>query len=178
MAESSVIAHPYAQALFNIAKQQKSEKLWLETLSELQQITINQDFASILNNPKVDDLEIMSIIKTALKKNASQEVMNFIQVLVENKRILVLDEIYQIFRELVLEDQQRGDAIIESAYAMSQAEKQDFEQLLSKKFGKLITASVVVNPDLLAGVKVTINDKVIDGSVKGRLNDLATQLTK
>ena len=70
MAELSVIAHPYAQALFNIAKQQKSEKLWLETLSELQQITINQDFASILNNPKVDDLEIMSIIKTVLKNNA------------------------------------------------------------------------------------------------------------
>ena len=82
MAELSVIAHPYAQALFNIAKQQKSEKLWLETLSELQQITINQDFASILNNPKVDDLEIMSIIKTVLKNNASQEVMNFIKVLV------------------------------------------------------------------------------------------------
>ena len=101
MAELSVIAHPYAQALFNIAKQQKSEKLWLETLSELQQITINQDFASILNNPKVDDLEIMSIIKTVLKNNASQEVMNFIQVLVENNRILVLDEIYQIFRELI-----------------------------------------------------------------------------
>lgn len=178
MAELSVIAHPYAQALFNIAKKQKSEKFWLETLSELQQIIINQDFAVILNNPKVDDLEIMSIIKTVLKSNASQEVMNFVQVLVENNRILVLDEIYQIFRELVLEDQQRGDAIIESAYAMSQSEKQDFEQLLSKKFGKLITASVVVNPDLLAGVKITINDKVIDGSVKGRLNDLATQLTK
>ena len=48
----------------------------------------------------------MSIIKTVLKKNASQEVMNFIQVLVENNRILVLDEIYQIFRELILEDQQ------------------------------------------------------------------------
>ena len=79
---------------------------------------------------------------------------------------------------MILEDQKRGDAIIESAYAMSQSEKQDFEQLLSKKFGKSITATVVINPELLAGVKVTINDKVIDGSVKGRLNDLATQLTK
>lgn len=174
----SVIAHPYAQALFNLAKEQKNEKIWLENLSELKQISTNQDFVAILNNPKVGVDQIISIIKTTMKSNASVEVMNFVQVLVENNRILALDEIYHIFRELVLEDQKRGDAIIESAYAMSQAEKQDFEQLLSKKFGKSITAQVIVNPELIGGIKVTVNDKVIDGSVKGRINTLSTQLTK
>lgn len=178
MAEMSVIAHPYAQALFNLAKEQKNEKIWLENLSELKQISTNQDFVAILNNPKVGVDQIISIIKTTMKSNASVEVMNFVQVLVENNRILALDEIYHIFRELVLEDQKRGDAIIESAYAMSQAEKQDFEQLLSKKFGKSITAQVIVNPELIGGIKVTVNDKVIDGSVKGRINTLSTQLTK
>lgn len=178
MAEMSVIAHPYAQALFNLAKEQKNEKIWLENLSELKQISTNQDFVAILNNPKVGVDQTISIIKTTMKSNASVEVMNFVQVLVENNRILALDEIYHIFRELVLEDQKRGDAIIESAYAMSQAEKQDFEQLLSKKFGKSITAQVIVNPELIGGIKVTVNDKVIDGSVKGRINTLSTQLTK
>ncbi len=178
MAEMSVIAHPYAQALFNLAKEQKTEKNWLENLSELKQISTNQDFVAILNNPKVDVDQIISIIKTLMKSNALAEVMNFVQVLVENNRILALDEIYHIFRELILEDQKRGDAIIESAYAMSQSEKQDFEQILSKKFGKEITAKVIVNPELIGGIKVTVNDKVIDGSVKGRLNTLSTQLTK
>lgn len=178
MAEMSVIAHPYAQALFNLAKEQKTEEAWLENLSELKQISTNQDFVAILNNPKVDVDKIISIIKTLMKSNASVEVMNFVEVLVENNRILALDEIYHIFRELILEDQKRGDAIIESAYAMSQAEKQDFEQILSKKFGKKITAQVIVNPELIGGIKVTVNDKVIDGSVKGRINTLSTQLTK
>lgn len=178
MAEMSVIAHPYARALFDLAKQSKQEQNWLDVLSQLQQISNNPDFAAILNNPKVDNTQIISVVKALLKNEVSEEVTNFLQLLAENGRFLALDGIYNIFRQLVLEDQKRCDALIESAYAMSSAEKQDFEQILSKKFGKTITATVVVKPELLAGVKVTINDKVIDGSVRGRLNDLATQLTK
>ena len=178
MAELSVIAHPYAQALFNLAKQTNQENIWLDRLSDLQQIVDNSDFAKLLNNPEIKDSQIISVVNTLLNGDASTEVTNLLSVLIENNRISALPEIYQVFRDLVLEDQKRGDAIIESAYAMSQTEKQDFEELLSKKFGKKITATVVVNPELLAGIKVTINDKVIDGSVKGRLSDLSTQLTK
>jgi F-type H+-transporting ATPase subunit delta len=178
MAELSVIAHPYAQALFNLAKQSNQESIWLDRLSDLQQIVDNSDFADLLNNPEIKDSQIISVVNTLLNGDASIEVTNLLGVLIENNRVSALPEIYQVFRDLVLEDQKRGDAIIESAYAMSQTEKQDFEELLSKKFGKKITATVVVNPELLAGIKVTINDKVIDGSVKGRLSDLSTQLTK
>ena len=132
----------------------------------------------ILNNPKVNSEDIISVLKSLLKKDFNEEVVNLIEVLVENNRLLALTEIYSIFRELVLEDQKRSDAIIESAYDMSKAEIEEFEHILSKKFGKTITATVNVNPELIAGIKVTINDKVIDGSVKGRLDNLAAQLTK
>ncbi|TXI97155.1 MAG: F0F1 ATP synthase subunit delta [Neisseriales bacterium] len=178
MAELSVIAHPYAQALFSLAKQTKQEDVWLSRLSNLQQVVVNPEFSELLNNPEIEGSQVISVINTLLKDNASIEVTNLLSVLIENNRVSALPEIYQVFRDLVLEDQKRGDAIIESAYAMSQTEKQDFEELLSKKFGKKITAKVVINPELLAGIKVTINDKVIDGSVKGRLSDLSTQLTK
>lgn len=178
MAELSIIAHPYAQALFNLAKQGKQEDAWLSRLSDLQQIVVDPQFSELLNSPKIEDSQVISVINALLKDKASVEVTNLLTVLIENNRVSVLPEIYEVFRNLVLEDQKRGDAIIESAYAMSQAEKQDFEDLLSKKFGKKITATVVINPELLAGIKITINDKVIDGSVKGRINDLSTQLTK
>lgn len=178
MAEMSVIAHPYAEALFKLAKQNHNESDWLETLSKLQQIVLNKDFSAILNNPKIDGEQVISITKTLLNDEMSEEVLNLLKVLITNNRVLALAEIYHVFRALVLEDQKRGDAVIESAYPMSHEELHNFEQLLSRKFGKDITAKVVVVPDLMGGIKITVNDKVIDGSIKGRLNNLATQLTK
>jgi F-type H+-transporting ATPase subunit delta len=178
MAEMSVIAHPYAQALFNLAKEQKDEQMWLEVLTDLEEIVANKEFSDLLNNPKIDHAQIIDLIKSLLNKRAYIDVLNFVQLLVENNRILAIAEIHRIFHQLILDDQKRGDAIIESAYAMSKEELVDFEQLLSKRFGKKITATVELNPKLIAGVKVTINDKVIDGSVSGRLESLATQLNK
>lgn len=178
MSQMNVVAHPYAEALFKIAKQSNQQSSWMNALSDLSDLAQNQDFQSILNNPKVEIEQIISIVKSVLKQDASQEVMNLIDVLAEYGRILALPEIYAVFRELVLEDKKRSDAVIESAYDLSKAEIEDFERILSNKFGKTVTASVKVNPDLIAGIKVTINDKVIDGSVKGRLENLATGLTK
>lgn len=178
MAEMSTVAHPYARALFNLAKQQGDEKMWLGVLTTLEELVADEQFASLLNNPGVDSTQIIAVVQASLKDKAYKDVLNFLSLLIENNRILAISEIHSLFRELVLEDQKRGDAIIESAYAMSNEEIQDFEQLLSKKFGKKITAKVELNPELIGGIKVTINDKVVDGSVRGRLDNLAAELNK
>ena len=74
------------------------------------------------------------------------------------------------------EDRNTAHAIIQSAYAMNDVDKKKFEKLLSDKFGKSITATVEVKPELIGGIKVLINDTVVDYSVKGSLENLTTQL--
>ncbi len=177
MSQMTIIAHPYAQALFRLAKEREEQKFWMKTLASLAEVSKSNEFHDMLNNPKVDSQQIIDVIRVLLDRD-DKDVVNLLSMLADNNRLLALPEIYTVFRELVLEDQKRADAIIESAYEMSSSEIEEFEQILSKKFGKTITASVKVNPDLIAGIKVTIDDKVIDGSVKGRLENLATQLTK
>lgn len=172
------VARPYAQALFNLAKQEKSENKWLKVLADLKEIVEAEGFSLLINNPKIDGKEQLKLIETILKNDATPEVVSLLNLLSENNRLIILSDIYDIFRELVLEDQKCADAIIESAYDISQAQKDEFEKLLSDKFGKKITAQVKVNADLIAGIKITVDDKVIDGSVKGRLTNLAAQLTK
>ena len=176
MAEMSTVAHPYALALFNLAKQQGDEKMWLDVLATLENLVADVQFYELLNNPKVDSNQIIEIVQASLKDRAYKDVLNLVRLLLENNRILAIHEIRNIFRTLVLEEQKCGDAIIESAYEMGEEEVQDFEQLLSKKFGIKITAKVKVNSELIGGIKITVNDKVIDGSVKGRLENLATEL--
>ena len=178
MSQLNILAHPYAEALFNLAKQSGSESAWLNTLADLDVIVTTPEFSEILHNPQFDSAQIIAIVESLLKDQASAEVLNLLQLLAKNKRMQILGEIHQLFRKLVAEEQKRCDALIESAYAMSQSEVSDFEQLLSKKFAKTVTATVTINPELIGGIKVTINDKVIDASIQGRLNNLATQLTK
>ncbi len=179
MAEMSVIAHPYARALFSLAKDANQQEIWLNTLDELKQISENKQFLEILDNPQVESKQVIEVVKSLLKnKGISVELNNFLETLAENDRFIILGEIYALFRQLYLDDQKRSDAVIESAYPISLSDKEELEKILSQKFDKTITATIVVKPELLAGVKITINDKVIDGSVKGRLNELATQLTK
>ena len=95
MAELSVIAHPYAQALFSLAKQTKQEDVWLSRLSDLQQVVVNPEFSELLNNPEIEGSQVISVINTLLKDNASIEVTNLLSVLIENNRVSALPEIYR-----------------------------------------------------------------------------------
>lgn len=172
------VARPYAQALFLLAKNEGSEDKWLDILQSLEEILTNKQFASLLSNPEIEPEKLTATIEAILKNSAKQKVNNFLGVLAEHKRLSIVPEIHAIFKALVLEDKGRADAIIESAYEIDDKEKTEFEKILSKKFGKSISVQVNVNPALIAGVKITVNDKVIDSSVKGRLNNLAAFLAK
>ncbi len=177
MSNINIVAHPYAQALFQLAKKTNKENSWLDILAELKQISDDSRFADLINNPNYNSVEILGFIREMLS-TSSAEIDSLLNVLAENNRLLVLGEIYTIFKELVLEDQKKAQAVIESAYAMTKEQQADFEKILSQRFGKTITSEVIVNPELIGGIKVLINDKVIDASIKGRLANLATQLTK
>ena len=173
----NIVAHPYALALFDLAKSAKKENAWLDTLAALKQIASDRQFADLVNNPKIDSKQLIAIIKQMLPA-ANAEAEELLVILAENNRLLALVEIYDLYHALVLEDQKKATAIIESAYEMTREQQADFEQILSHKFGKTISSKVVVNPDLIGGIKVLINDKVIDASIKGRLANLASQLNK
>lgn len=172
-----VIAYPYAQALFQLAKENNKEDNWLDILAQLKQIAEDANFTNLIHNPKFDAKQVIEIISGMLK-NSDAEINGLLKVLAENNRLLVLNEIYIIFKDLVLADQNKAQAIIESAYELTKEQQADFEKILSQKFGKTITSEVKVKPELIGGIKVLINDKMIDASIKGRLANLASQLTK
>jgi F-type H+-transporting ATPase subunit delta len=110
--------------------------------------------------------------------NKNQEVVNFLELLAKNNRLLVLPFIFDLFDELVKQDKNMASAIIQSAFAMSEEEKNQFETILSKKFNKKINATIEINPELIGGIKVLVDNTVIDASIKGSLEKMAIQLTQ
>ena len=172
---SNNLAHPYANALFELAKAENTTDEWLSILSKLSEVANSEQFAGLVSNPKIDKNKILEILQSFLNKSTNQ-VERFLALLQDHDRLSVLPAIYTLFEQKVEDDRNTAKAVIQSAYAISDTDKVKIEQLLSKKFSKTITANVEIKNDLIGGIKILINDTVIDYSVKGSLLNLTTQL--
>jgi F-type H+-transporting ATPase subunit delta len=70
-----------------------------------------------------------------------------------------------------------ADCLIETAFPLSDVQVAELLGSLSKKFGQKLKSEVRVNADLIGGIRATVGDQVLDGSVRARLNDMQTALT-
>jgi F-type H+-transporting ATPase subunit delta len=97
-------------------------------------------------------------------------------VLAENGRLALLPEIRVQFDALKNEREGVLEAEVQSAFELSEAQVADLVQRLEKKTGRKVKTKVQVNKDLIAGVRIMLGDKVIDGSARAQLGALETAL--
>jgi len=107
---------------------------------------------------------------------ASKTDFDFVRVLVEAERIELLPQIAEMFDALKNEAEAVATAKIESAFELTDAQVGELRGALEKRFGKKIETTVVVNPELIGGARVTVGDAVLDGSVQAKLAAMRAQL--
>lgn len=174
----NIIAYPYANALFNLACETNDLQSWLKNLENLSKIVVNEQFDELITNPSISSEQIIAVIKQMMGNQFSFQIENLLMTLIQHDRLKNLPEITQVFTDLALNSQNASIAVIESAFPLNERQVLDLEQTLSRKFGKTINAKTQVNKELIGGIKILIDDKVIDASVKGKLANLANQLNK
>jgi len=103
-------------------------------------------------------------------------VRNFLYVLVDHRRVGMLEEIVGAFEAAVDERMGRVRAQVVSAAVLPVTEQLQIEQQLGAMTGKQVRCDFEVNPDLLGGVSVRLGSTIYDGSVRGRLNALQRRL--
>lgn len=177
MVELSTIARPYAEAVFEVAKNASNISQWGDWLESWVAVASNADIKLLACNPKLDNQQVLSVFIELTKTPADAQARNFLDALVENSRLLALPEIARQFNELKNAYQAVADAVIESAFPMSDADVQNILGALEKKFGSKLNISVKVNESLIGGVCVTVGDQILDSSVRGKLNAMKAALT-
>lgn len=176
MAEFATIARPYAKALFGLAQEKNQIESWLGGLKDLASVVQQKKVAKFIDQPEKsasDKVEVLADLVGLSNSNLK----NFVSVLAEQKRLQILPEVYAQFQDLTLALNHSQQAVIYSAYPLSDSQLKDLTADLQKRFGTNLKAVTKVDSGLIGGVKVEIGDQVLDLSLQGKLNALYTAMT-
>ena len=178
MAELVTIARPYAEAIFALAKERNKLSEWSDMLSLLVTVYDDPQLQAAIASPTVTRADIERLMLAVCGEQIDGNAQNFIQLLVQNGRLPAVAEIRRLFDLLKSEYEGVVEARISSAFPLEGQELEKIVSLLSKRYQKNISPTVDINSDLIGGIMVQVGDKVWDASVRGRLQEMATALTK
>jgi F-type H+-transporting ATPase subunit delta len=176
MAELITLARPYAEAVFRIADSSGKLGDWSVMLSDLANVSVDPTIAAAIDDPNLSSPKVAGMFIQILAGRMSAEAENFVRVLAENGRLELLPEIAAQYE--VLKNDREGvvDAQVTSAFPMTDAQLAELTAQLEAKTGKRVKAQISVDPELIAGVRIVIGDKVIDGSARAQLTALEAAL--
>jgi F-type H+-transporting ATPase subunit delta len=176
MAEPSTIARPYAEAVFRLADAQGKLAEWSDVLANLAAVASDERVRAAIGDPNLSAAKIAGLFISTLSGKLSGDAENLVRVLAENGRLDVLAEIRVQYEALKNEREGVVEAEVYSAFDMDEAQLADLVARLEKSTGRKVRARVSVDKELIAGVKVVLGDKVIDGSARAQLGALENAL--
>lgn len=173
MSELITLARPYAKAAFEYAKDQSLIEQWSKELTIAAGLAQDNQISDYFNQPSVliDDL-----VQLVSGDDASENYKNFVRMLAENNRLSLLPEVAELFQLYSELDSQSLTADVYSAIELTDAQKQGLIKALSKRTNKQISLNTHIDVSLMGGARIHCGDLVIDGSLRGKIDRLKTQL--
>tara|TARA_B110000444_G_C18827442_1_gene591154 strand:+ start:396 stop:932 length:537 start_codon:yes stop_codon:yes gene_type:complete len=173
MAELSTLARPYAKAVFDHAREAGNLLEWSQQLATVAEVVEQATMVEVLTSPSLTANQLAQTLIDVCAEQLDEEGSNFVKVVAENKRLLLLPEIFSQFEQLKANQEKSVDVEVASAFELTEATKQKLSDALAVKLERTIKLKAVLDSSLLGGVLVRAGDLVIDGSVRGRLKKLA-----
>jgi F-type H+-transporting ATPase subunit delta len=176
MAEPSTIARPYAEAAYRLADAGGKLAEWSATIANLAQVAADARVAQAMHDPNAPTEKVAGLFIGILSGRLTGDAENFVRVLAENRRLDVLPEIREQFEALKNTREGVVDVEIHTAFPLDDAQLADITARIEQQTIRKVKTRVIEDKSLLGGVKVTIGDKVIDGSARAQLAALAATL--
>jgi F-type H+-transporting ATPase subunit delta len=176
MAEALTTARPYAQAAFEEALKLGDLKGWSEMLLSLAEAISYPEVRAVVTSPRFLKAQVEKLMEGVLGAQAKPQQRNFARILVDNQRLLLLPEIVALFEVLRAEAERTVNVEVDSAFELSAAQQEKIISSLKTRMGREIKLVCKVKKDLLGGVVIRAGDKVIDGSARTRLGEMANAL--
>jgi F-type H+-transporting ATPase subunit delta len=176
MTELATLARPYASAVFKRAKEMSATAKWSEQLAFMSTVVGSNEMSVLINNPKVKNDKLSELLLDVSAGQIDHEGANFLKLLLHNNRLGLLPTIATLFEELKAEDEGYIAVDVFTAFALTKEAEKKFAASLEKKLRKKVHMNVALDKSLIGGVLVRAGDQVIDGSIRGQLQNLQKAL--
>ncbi len=185
MAENNTIARPYAQAVFELAHEAGDLDSWSAALGMASALLADGIVVAYLGDPEFNDAQRLEFLTGLFAKAGTDKLdgsdsrgLNFLKLLLENDRVAVLPEIAEQFDVLKSKIENVVEVTITSATALDDAQRETYAAALRERLGREVHLETEIDENLIGGAVIKAGDVVIDGSLRARLEGLATALTK
>lgn len=163
----------YAEALFTLVAEECSVEEYLFSLRTVKKLfEENSEYIEFLNSPAIPLSERLQSIDEAFDGRMPEYVISFLKVLCENGKVGTVLGCIEEFEKLAMDFSNRVFANIYSAVALNDEQKNEICKKLEKLTKKTIDPIYFIDESLIGGIKIEVDGKTFDGSVKHRLGEI------
>ncbi len=177
MAERATIARPYAKAAFAAAREQGRLAEWSRWLGNARSVVLSEEYRLLESSPGVSTAQLEELIAGICGADLDAQGRALLRLLTENGRLDFVPEVAVQFQALEAEARNVADVEIVSAAVLGEAQRERLAAALRARLRRDVRLQCTVDPSLIGGAVVRSGDLLIDGSLKGKLERLATELT-
>lgn len=173
---ASTVALNYAEAIFLLGEEENKLELYLNQLKEINEtLKDNNELLSVMLHPKVSQMDKKALLDKIFS-DKDVAIINFLKVLIDKRRFKYTEEIVSEFINRYNEYNNIQIATVYSAKKLDEKELNGILEVLEKRTKAKIEIKNIVDKSLIAGIKVKINDEVIDNSIARKLERLKYQV--
>lgn len=171
---STGIALRYATAVFDLAKEAKKIKAIETDLAALSGAMADSgDFNALIHSPiYTRDEQGVAITAIAKKMKLSPIMANTLALMATKRRLFVVPQLVASLRALIADDKGEVTADVASAKALTKGQADALAKTLKAQMGKDVTINATVDESLIGGLVVKVGSKMIDTSIRSKLNSL------
>jgi F-type H+-transporting ATPase subunit delta len=174
---NQALARRYATAVFSLAVEQDAvERVGRDLRALSDAIYRSSDALQFFLAPIIDRIEKSRVLASALDGKIHDIALHTLLLLVRKRRESLLRELVTQYGELEMQARGTESLLVTTAKELGETDLRSLVERLERVFRKKFDASERVEPDLIGGVRVTMGDRRIDGTVAGRLEELSRTL--
>lgn len=170
-------ARIYGGSLYDLAAE---ENLTGEILGQMEQIRTllreNPEYERLLSEPSIPQMERNGMIEAAFGGQAQRYLVNFMKLMCEKNLLGEYSGCFEAFKSRYYEDHNIAEAVVTSVCPLSEEQQKRLKEKLKKISGKEIILIQKTDPALLAGVRVELDGKLLDGTVKNRISEISDKI--
>ena len=175
--EELTIDLTYGTALFEAAKETgKTDVIKDEALELVKIMDREREFCDFLKAPGISAVEKKDALRNIFHGKICDELLNFMYILIDKGRIIHFEKMVKVYLKLLDREEGLSYGTVYSVVELGEERIRELEEEASALLKENVRLKSEIDPELIGGIRILVDGKIIDASLKKRFDDLSRQI--